>query len=1220
MRIINILNFNVSFFLRCVLLALILCLSNIIYVQGQEDDDGYRVFLISNLDDVGEDSKRLEAFTTHLEQSKTPLSIVVNGDFSLNGKMTHVKYLINWISKKPSCRLVLVQGDRDWSDSGPKGWDNIQSVEYVIENMKQPNVIWINEKGCPGPNIITLDKHLQLVGVNTQWFNHPFDRPEAESGSCKIGEEDEFYEELEDMMDEHDDQNVLVVGHFPIRSNGPYGGRYPLSKWIFPVPIISGFFTSYKQNVGSPKEINNERFEDFSDELSDMMLSRNTLIYASGHDRHTEILRHGNNYLLNTGAFGKTTNVKNSRFTVTFTRELSFTELHYRLDGEVRSTIYTIDKNNNITTGDDRTLFQAPCEFPVPEIPVNDRLVPCGMELPVLDQMVLSHPDSLVEIANIGYMASNSRRKYLGEHYRGAWTSPVNVRVLDLDNKHGGLIPYSKGGGRQTKSLKFNSKDGQQYTFRSVDKDPTPSLEYDLRNTVIDILLQDQITTQHPYGALAIPTWIEELDILHASPELFVMPDDAKLGPWRAEFGGMLGMLEIDPGDDVKPIYAGADDIKRSVKMMRQLYKDRDNKIEKDEFLKARVFDIVIGDWGRHEDNWKWAGYEKKKGLTFRPIPRDRDHVFSKWDGVLPWLADREWAKASGEHFDTDIKDMRSLTWQNRHFDRFLLSEADYDDWQEAAKEVEKVFTKEKIAEGLSQMPDQDDNGNKAEIKTKLEARATKIPEFAERYYELLAKEVDVVGSNKHELFEVKRLNDGHVNVKMFKLKKREKDIKFYERTFDPKYTKEIRLQGMNGLDIFDISGDVDKSILLRVIPGSGRDTIMDKSSVKGWSKKTRLYIDKYDDDIVLGSNEIKYHKHATRSAYGYDRKYFHYNTYRPLIYLFYNSDRGLDLGGQVVFNRYKYGKEKQSSRHQFNARVSTNGNLALKYTPRWMSVLGRWDVLGKLEYQTNRNFNFYFGKGLTEMYNEELFDADYYTLEYSLIQAGIGFSREFWKNAEVKALFVGYYNTDQKNANSIAQDLPNIRGVESRFNTQVEFTADLDLRDRNDLPRDGYRFYIDSKIGTDVKSEAGSYLSSSAHIEMFNTFYPFTLGLRAGGSINEGDVPFFFTEYLGRNTYLRGFRQNRFFGDKHLFFNSDFRWQIFDRDDTFIPMQFGVKLFADVGQLYFDNDRDPSDWFVGYGGGIYLVPYKERLTINLVVGFSEEETGLILFRLGKPF
>jgi hypothetical protein len=36
---------------------------------------------------------------------------------------------------------------------------------------------------------------------------------------------------------------------------------------------------------------------------------------------------------------------------------------------------------------------------------------------------------------------------------------------------------------------------------------------------------------------------------------------------------------------------------------------------DEDEYIKARLFDMLIGDWDRHYDQWRWA--EQKKGSSY---------------------------------------------------------------------------------------------------------------------------------------------------------------------------------------------------------------------------------------------------------------------------------------------------------------------------------------------------------------------------------------------------------------------------------------------------------------------------------------------------------------------------------------------------------------------------------------------------------------------------
>ena len=59
----------------------------------------------------------------------------------------------------------------------------------------------------------------------------------------------------------------------------------------------------------------------------------------------------------------------------------------------------------------------------------------------------------------------------------------VKVEVLDLNNFAGGLVPIKRGGGLQTKSLRFIGADGRIWKFRSLDKDPSKVLPEDVKES-----------------------------------------------------------------------------------------------------------------------------------------------------------------------------------------------------------------------------------------------------------------------------------------------------------------------------------------------------------------------------------------------------------------------------------------------------------------------------------------------------------------------------------------------------------------------------------------------------------------------------------------------------------------------------------------------------------------------------------------------------------------
>ena len=83
----------------------------------------------------------------------------------------------------------------------------------------------------------------------------------------------------------------------------------------------------------------------------------------------------------------------------------------------------------------------------------------------------------------------------------------------------------------------------------------------------------------------------------------------------------------------------------------------------------------------------------------------------------------------------------------------------------------------------------------------------------------------EVVGSNKKEFFHVRRQADGTVQVTLYDLTPQgevDSTKVYYNRTFYPAETKEIRLFGLAGDDRFLIEGQAEHSILVRIINNEG--------------------------------------------------------------------------------------------------------------------------------------------------------------------------------------------------------------------------------------------------------------------------------------------------------------------------------------------------------------------------------------------------------------
>ena len=1194
-----------------------------------------RIITLGNTADLSVETDFYENLRLMLSSETTPTALIVNGDFT-NGAMNlyedslKIAQLLGTVKGLEQVNLIIVPGDRDWANSGSKGWEYIQILEDLVNDFDLPNVQWPIKNGCPGPKEIPLGDQVLLVTMQTQWWNHPFRKPTPGDADCKIDAEENFNEELEDIIDENNYKNIVLVGHLPIISYGPYGGKWPWHKYMFPIPVLSGLSPAFHSNVGNPQDISNHRFSSLRDELLEVMEEHHQLIYLSAHEHNLQILKYKDHYLINSGSPSNAGYTGRGRQSVYAESQSGLIEIRYYDSGQSEAVVHGIT-DHAVKEIQRFPLYQSNCEQGPGEVPISIRSIPCEEPVKQVTSAV-ALPATISLSAGNEYKANKIKESWFGKHYRDSWTTQVTVPYLNMDTTFQGLNPYQKGGGRQTISLKIKAGDGSEYVFRSVNKDPTKALDYEYRETVIGRVVRDQTSSQQPYGAMAIDELLNNIDILHASPKLYVLPQNGRLGSFKEDYAGLFGMLEERPTNPkkVENPFANADAISKSYEMFRQLYDDHDNKVNTEEFVRARVFDLLVGDWGKHEDNWKWAGYKGPHGMSYRPIPRDRDHVFSLWDGILPWIADREWAKPSAANFDYQFKGIKSLMWQARHLDRFIANELSRDDWINAAKFVQQNLDDEKIDKAVENMPPEIMEGDGKIIAEKLKQRLNNLDQAASTHYDILAKEVDVIGSNKRESFEVYRSKDGFVDVTVFDVDstglKPDSSRKYYHRRFLPSETKEIRLFGLQKKDQFHVFGETNNSIPVRIIGGPGADRIYDESKVRGKSRKTLVYEQNKQAQLDLGT-EGKLINHWDPEIHNYDRTAFKYSTYFPSVFISSSKDFGIGLKGGVHFTNQRFGKQDYSSKHSIQLAFSTENINVIDYKGRFRHVLGKWDLTMDALAADHFYFTYFFGFGNDTKKDQALFDEGYYRTTYNSYQLSAGLNREIWnENKSQVGLRLHYENNEEQiGENTILKDPEfdqDVLGVEDTNILEAIINLDLDFRDKSSLPERGMRVYLQHQSGIVSSNDYKGYSVSQASLEGFITAYlnrPVTLGVKFGGSKSYGEVPFYKLKYLGQSNDLRGFLRNRFTGKSTLFFNTELRWELSEFRTALFPIRFGLKAFYDTGRVYSVYDKTDK-WHYGVGGGVYLIPLKEEVSLNLSLAFSDEESGLLLLGIGKAF
>jgi hypothetical protein len=353
------------------------------------------------------------------------------------------------------------------------------------------------------------------------------------------------------------------------------------------------------------------------------------------------------------------------------------------------------------------------------------------------------------------YRRSGWHNFFWGKNYRKEWGTPIKLPVFLLDSVKGGLIPIKEGGGHQTTSLHLETKDGKNYSLRSVDKRLGKVLPEYFKGTFIERMVNDEVSMSNPYAAVTVPVMSQSAGIYHTNPEYVYLPEQEALGGFDEKLGNKVYLFEQKPKGD----WTNADNLGNFEKfydteeVMKKLHEESENRVDQAAFVKERLFDMLIGDWDRHDNQWKWG--VRKNGATniFEPVPEDRDQVYFKHDGVLINLA----ISASGMHymqsFKHRIQNTATLNYEERGLDRAFTNQLKLGDWQTAAKQLQQSLTNNLIEDAVKKLPPEifSISGNK--IISDLQQRRDHLLEYATKYYLFISRQVEVVGTTNFSEF-----------------------------------------------------------------------------------------------------------------------------------------------------------------------------------------------------------------------------------------------------------------------------------------------------------------------------------------------------------------------------------------------------------------------------------------------------------------------------------
>lgn len=822
-----------------------------------------------------------------------------------------------------------------------------------------------------------------------------------------------------------------------------------------------------------------------------------------------------------------------------------------------------------------------------------------------------------------------------GKHWREAWTTPIKVEILNLEKFAGGLKPLKKGGGFQTKSLRFLGQDGHIWKFRSMAKDPAKILPEILRKTFVADVFQDQISSAHPLAALVAAPIISSVGILQAKPYLVYMPDNPKLKEFRSEFANQVGMIEIHPDVDkeLNVEFEAAEKVKSTFKLFDRLSEKRKERVDKYEYLKARLIDLLLGDWDRHTDQWKWAQYNINSKKLWRPIPRDRDQVFAKWDGLGPRIA--EYLVPQFNNFDYDYPPIEDLSWSGRFIDRRFLTELTAAEWDSVTTYVVNHVTDEVIADAVNQLPERQIRIAGDEIRSKLISRRNKLKNYSKEYYELINDVVDIYTSEKNDIVNVTRQSDNTIIEVKYVSDKGESKL-FYLKKFDNNITSELRIYTLGGDDKITISGDVESGPLVRVISGKGKDELIDSSKVDGYlfsilpipnaEKINKFYDSGKKSKLTLGPSST-YCNEKVKRPKNYFEKYEpkqrdRGSNWLPIPIIGFNSNDGFYLGGGAEV--YKYNFRNDPYEYWMSSSIayySLPSSITAEFHGVFNSILKN-NTITVNTVRSNLVFTNYYGFGNETNYDKKLDKKNFYRVSNELfyINSSIDFNYFGTFKANVGFEFrINEFKIENKN---LAPLLKDVYGL-NRFNDIELFTNIFyDSRDNVYYPMNGINSSLNISFHPKIMDNEESFIKTEGFISAYKSFENYldlTIAVKLGGGIIFGNkYPFNQALFIGGADNLRGFTRRRFAGDAAFYSSFETRLKILPLN-IIVPGNLGITSFIETGRVFDDVFKNSSLWHPSFGGGIWMSWADRAIAVSLNIASSSETTAGY-FNLGMGF
>lgn len=1107
--------------------------------------------------------------------------------------------------KKFKGETIFIPGNHDWYSDGVKGLK--REEDYVRKHVGKHS--FLPTDGCPLKTVHVSDD-IVLIIVDSHWYITNWDKHPTINDNCELKTRELFLDELRSEIKKGRGKTTIVAIHHPMFTNGSHGGHYSFLSHLKPLPVLGTLKNIIRETSGIANvDLSNRYYNELQQNIVAVSQQNDKVIFVSGHDHSMQYLVEDNIPQIISGAGSKTTAAKNTGGGQFAYAEKGYAILKVFTDGSSHVQF--------ISAQEDQVAF---------ETEVLPSLETCDFfEYPII-------PKDSVFSSILPAVQGNKSAFYKllwGERFREDYTTPVQAPVVYLDTLMGGLTPTRMGGGKQSKTLHLTTADGKRYVVRAMKKQAAQYIQEGLfqdqyvkgqfDSTFTEDLVNDAFTGSYPYAPFIIGTLCDEIDLPHLNPHLYYVPKQKALGEYNEIIGDELCMIEEHPSEGHDELASGdfTGKILSTQDMMIEIHKKESEEVDEVAYIKARLFDMLIGDWDRHQDQWRWLEFKEDGKKVYRPLPRDRDQPFSRWsDGLMisATVALMPGARLL-RSYSEDVKDVKSFNNNPYSIDKAFMTNSDKSVWDAQVKFIQTQITDEVIDAAFNNVPKEVNQETIAEIKATLRIRRGNLQQIADRYYKLLNKYAVITASNKDDHIKIENKENGEVTVRILRKKDHTLKNEYYHRTYYPKDTKEIWIYALDDEDTFEVMGK-STQIKIRLLGGQNKDTYLVE---KGKNIVIYDYRSKENDFSKARKANLKLQDTYDVNVYDYKKPKSNSHAVVPIIGG--NPDDGMKLGVSSTYTVYGFERNPFTAKHHIQAAfyAATNG-FDLQYKGEFAHVLGKNNLLIESVF-TSPNFSVnFFGYGNETENNQAELGMNYNRVKLEAFRVKPSLVLKTFGGARLSSGLSYVATEPDRTAGryvSETEELPDYIFDENRFAGAFTKFAYMNY-DNLAYPTIGMFTSIEFGYQLNLKQSEKDFtylIPEIGFVHKINASGSWVLATKFKGHVNfKPDFEFFQAATIGGSDGLRGYRNERFSGQKSYYQSTDVRYSFNKLKTGVLPIRMGLYGAFDYGRVWI-NSEESDLWHYTYGGG-FFINGAELISANLGF-FNSFDGGRIVFKLG---